>query len=175
MSFFIDEFSSPVGNLVIRATDGGIFSIHFNNLLSGEKVFPNSKTEKAKELLSNYFEGKSVDLNSLSIHWHGTPFQILVWQTLQKIPFGEIRNYEEIAIQVRGNKNARAVGQAIGKNPILILIPCHRVIGKNGKLTGFSGGIERKEWLLNFEKRLLKKQINFRNKHDRNDTERNCQ
>ena len=160
MSFFIDEFSSPAGNLVIKATDEGIFSIRFDNLLCGEKVYPNAATEKAKELLSEYFEGKSMHLNSLPIHRHGTSFQLAIRQGLQTNPFGEIRHYEQIAIQIRDNKNARAVGQAIGKNPFLILIPCHRVIGKNGKLTGFLGGIEKKKWLLDFEKRLSEKQTN---------------
>jgi methylated-DNA-[protein]-cysteine S-methyltransferase len=156
MSFFIDEWASPVGNLVIRATNQELLSVRFAHLLFGEKSSPNAITEQAKNLLIRYFEGKPIDLNILPIQWCGTSFQTKVWQALQEIPLSETRNYEQIALQVRGDKNARAVGQAIGSNPILILIPCHRVIGKDGKLTGFSAGLEVKKWLLDFEKRLLK-------------------
>lgn len=154
--FFIDEFLSPVGKLLICATDNGILEIRFNKLRIEQKVTSNSVTEKAKELLSAYFDDKPVDISSLRIQWNGTPFQITVWKALQEIPFGEIRSYEQIAIQIQNDKSARAIGQAISLNPILILVPCHRVIGKNGKLTGFSGGIENKKWLLNFEKQLSK-------------------
>lgn len=156
MSFFIDEWASPVGNLVIRATNQELLSVRFDHLLFGEKTSPNAITEQTKNLLIQYFEGKPIDLNTLPIQWYGTSFQTKVWQALQEIPLSETRNYEQIALQVRGDKNARAVGQAIGNNPILILIPCHRVLGKDGKLTGFSAGLEVKKWLLDFEKRLLK-------------------
>lgn len=158
MSFFIDEWLSPVGNLLIKATNEGLLSICHGELFSDEVINPNAITAQTKNFLCAYFEGQSVELNTLPIHWHGTSFQNTVWQTLLQIPFGETRYYEQIALQVRGNKNARAIGQAIGKNPILILIPCHRVIGKNGTLTGFSAGIEVKKWLLEFEKRSSEKQ-----------------
>jgi methylated-DNA-[protein]-cysteine S-methyltransferase len=93
-------------------------------------------------------------LFSVPTDYKGTPFQETVWQALCDIPYGHTRTYSDIAEQLNKPKSARAVGAAIGKNPVLITIPCHRVIGKNGTLTGYRGGLEMKTKLLELEKRL---------------------
>jgi len=107
------------------------------------------------EQLEAYFKGELTQFD-LELNAQGTQFQKMVWQELVKIPYGEIISYSELAKRI-GNPNAsRAVGMANGKNPISIIIPCHRVIGKNGSLTGFGGGLEVKKNLLEFEKRNKK-------------------
>jgi methylated-DNA-[protein]-cysteine S-methyltransferase len=100
---------------------------------------------------SEYFDGKRTSF-SYPIDFHGTPFQQSVWNALNNIPFGSTHTYSEVADILQKPKSVRAVATAIGANPILITVPCHRVIGKNGKLTGFRGGLEMKEKLLAIEK-----------------------
>lgn len=104
----------------------------------------------AAELIE-YFEGKRKNF-TISFDYHGTPFQLAVWNALCEIPFGEIRFYTDIAGQINKPTAVRAVGAAIGANPVLITVPCHRVIGKNGSLTGYRGGLEMKRKLLQLEK-----------------------
>ena len=122
---------------------------------SGENCAVEEKeTELLKEAhkqLMEYFEGKRKGFE-LPIYVEGTVFQEKVWKALQQIPYGETRNYEEIAKAVGSPKACRAVGGANHKNPIMIIIPCHRVIGKDGTLTGFGGGLAIKEYLLKLEK-----------------------
>lgn len=113
---------------------------------------PDAVTEQAKRELEAYFSGKLTAF-SVPIRPDGTAFQKRVWQALRMIPFGETRSYSEIAKAAGHPGAARAAGQAIGANPILILIPCHRVIRGDGGLGGFSAGIDMKRWLLKLEKR----------------------
>ena len=103
------------------------------------------------EQFEEYFQGKRASF-TFPIDLHGTPFQQSVWNALNEIPFGCTHTYSEIAEILQKPKSVRAVASAIGANPILITVPCHRVIGKNGKLTGFRGGLEMKEKLLHLEK-----------------------
>ncbi|AGX41570.1 methylated-DNA--[protein]-cysteine S-methyltransferase [Clostridium saccharobutylicum] len=113
-----------------------------------------NETELLKEAikqLNEYFDGKRKEFN-LPLAPKGTEFQKKVWNTLKEIPFGETRSYGEIAKLIGNEKASRAVGMANNKNPIMIIIPCHRVIGANGKLVGYAGGIDIKEKLLNLEK-----------------------
>ena len=100
--------------------------------------------------MNNYFSGNFFDFN-LPLNPVGTTFQKKVWNELLKIPFGETITYQELAINLGDQKLVRAVGTANGRNPIAIVIPCHRVIGAGNKLTGYAGGLERKLWLLNHE------------------------
>ncbi|EDI8767501.1 cysteine methyltransferase [Listeria monocytogenes] len=104
-----------------------------------------------KEELLAYLNGELTDF-TVPLHLTATPLQMEVFQALTTIPYGETRTYTEIAAQINRPKAVRAVGTAIGRNPLLFVIPCHRVIGKNGKLTGYSGGIRMKESLLKLEK-----------------------
>lgn len=142
-----DVWQSPVGPLVITVKDDVLIGIDFGHIDSAKST---SATVKVKQALNRYFGLGEEDVQ-IPMMLNGSQFQLKVYEELVKIPFGETRTYEEIA-QAIGNPNAaRAVGQALHKNPIPILVPCHRVIGKNGSLTGFAGGIESKEWLLEFE------------------------
>lgn len=144
-------YISPIGALKITADDTAI-----TELLFMDEVEKGTKTQHPilKECiyqLDEYFNGIRQEFG-LPIRAEGTDYQQKVWEHLQKIPFGRTTTYLEIA-QLMGDANAtRAVGNAIGSNPIVILIPCHRVIGINGKLTGYSGGLKRKEALLLLEK-----------------------
>ena len=104
----------------------------------------------ARELI-DYMEGKRKEF-TMPLDLHGTPFQQSVWKALQEIPFGQTVSYSDIAERIQNPKSVRAVGAAIGANPLLITVPCHRVIGKNGNLTGFRGGLEMKKQLLALER-----------------------
>lgn len=109
--------------------------------------------QQVKEQLQEYFEGSRSSFD-LPLAPEGTDFQKLVWEELLKIPYGESRTYSEIAVAIGRPKASRAVGNAINKNPIAIIIPCHRVIGKDGNLRGYAGGLELKEMLLRLEGNL---------------------
>ncbi|AEH48097.1 methylated-DNA--[protein]-cysteine S-methyltransferase [Parageobacillus thermoglucosidasius] len=125
------------------------------------KRFPNSvlaqddeKLRPYTDELEEYFRGKRKNfLQPLDLY--GTPFQLSVWNALRKIPYGHTQSYSEIADYIQKPASVRAVGAAIGANPILIVVPCHRAIGKNGKLTGYRGGLEIKKQLLQLESRSL--------------------
>lgn len=110
-----------------------------------------NRMNRYKEQFIEYLEGKRTNF-TFPLDLHGTPFQLAVWNTLQEITYASIRTYSDIAEQVQRPGSARAVGAAIGANPVLIAIPCHRVIGKNRTLTGYRGGLKMKTDLLNFEK-----------------------
>lgn len=123
--------------------------------LTQEPLSPESNNpvlNQAANQIKAYFDGKKVTF-SLPLNPAGTPFQRAVWQALTEIPYGETRSYQDIAIAIGNPKAVRAVGGAVNKNPIMIVIPCHRVIGKDGSLVGFYGGLELKQRLLDLEKR----------------------
>ncbi|WP_346290870.1 methylated-DNA--[protein]-cysteine S-methyltransferase [Sphaerothrix gracilis] len=105
----------------------------------------------ARQQLSDYFAGALTQFD-LPLSPQGTPFQQRVWATLKTIPYGATLSYGELAQQIGQPQAARAVGLANGRNPVSIIVPCHRVVGANGKLTGYGGGVERKQWLLNHER-----------------------
>lgn len=142
-------YSSPLGAISLTASDKGITAVSFVEHTPEHHSIPNSLVESLQQL-DEYFSGKR-KIFSLALDPHGTPFQKQVWKELQTIPFGEKRSYLDIALKLGDKNSTRAVGAANGKNPIGIIIPCHRVIGENGKLTGYAGGLWRKEWLLDFE------------------------
>ena len=146
--FFYD---TPVGKLIIGEENGSITRVTWTQL---PKNYLQEETElilKCKNQLDEYFAGKRKTFD-LPLAPKGTDFQKKVWNALQEIPYGEIRNYKDIAVAVDNPRGCQAVGGANGKNPIAIIIPCHRVIGKNGKLVGYAGGMEQKEKLLRLEK-----------------------
>ena len=107
--------------------------------------------QEAKKQLEEYFDGKRRDFD-LPISLHGTDFQKKVWNVLRNIPYGETLSYGEVALRIGNPKASRAVGGANNKNPVMIIVPCHRVIGADGSLTGFGGGLPAKEYLLALEK-----------------------
>ena len=149
--FFYD---TPVGKICIGEENGSITRVTWTQL---PKSYIQEETElilRCKKQLEEYFAGKRKTFD-LPLAPKGTAFQQRVWKALQDIPYGELRTYQEIALAVDNPKGCQAVGGANGKNPIAILIPCHRVIGKDGSMTGYSGGLEKKEWLLELEKQNL--------------------
>jgi methylated-DNA-[protein]-cysteine S-methyltransferase len=154
--------SSPVGNLRLVASDDFLLEIEFTKGKSGNnKKTSSSKSEKSaqkaqkileasKLQLVKYFKGDLKKFN-LPVKQNGTEFQKKVWQMLDSIPYGETISYAELAERVKSPKACRAVGSANGKNKLPIILPCHRVIGKNGTLTGFGGGLKIKSLLLKLE------------------------
>lgn len=148
---------SPVGQLMLVANPQALIAVLWDNDLPERVKLGEMKQNKkhpvllkAKQQLEEYFKGQRTDFD-VPIEFYGTSFQQQVWQALLTIPYGETRSYKQIAQQIGNEKAVRAVGAANGKNPISIIAPCHRVIGTNGKLVGFAGGLERKEILLNIE------------------------
>lgn len=147
------SYDSVIGKIYIAEKDNCICNVSFGTLNYKEKE--TYLIKKTYSQLKEYFAGNR-KIFDIPISANGTEFQIKVWEELQKIPYGKIRTYKEIAENI-GNKNAsRAVGMANNKNPIAIIIPCHRVIGSNGDLTGYAGGIKLKQYLLNLEKQNSK-------------------
>lgn len=148
---FSSFYQSPVGLLQIIATENGISSVLF---LDGDKEAvscpENKLTKDCKIQLAEYFEGKRKVFDIL-LDPVGTDFQKSVWKLLCAVPFGKTDSYMSLAKALNNPLSIRAVGAANGKNPIAIIIPCHRIIGSNGSLTGYAGGLWRKEWLLKHE------------------------
>jgi AraC family transcriptional regulator, regulatory protein of adaptative response / methylated-DNA-[protein]-cysteine methyltransferase len=157
---------TPLGPLLAGATDSGVCLLEFTDRrmlekqlatvgkLFGGAVVPrsNAHLSKLQEELTGYFEGK-VRRFSVPLVYPGTPFQRRVWDELLRIPYGETRSYEELAAAVGVPEGARAVGHANGLNRVAIVIPCHRVVNKDGRLGGYGGGLRRKEHLLELERR----------------------
>ena len=155
---FQSHTTSPLGDVLLAATEQGLAGVWFVHRQEHMPDSSNWVTDEAHptllaaaQQLHEYFLGQrqSFDL-PLQPAW-GTPFQHAVWQALQRIPYGRTSTYGEIARDIGNPKAVRAVGAAIGQNPHTIVVPCHRVVGTNGALTGFAGGIERKKHLLALE------------------------
>ncbi len=146
---FVQYLATPLGTLTLRADDLGLTAVSFQPE-SDTAAHPNAVTSQAAAELTAYFAGCATEF-SVPLHPQGTEFQRNVWHQLSLIPFGETRAYGDIAHALANPKAVRAVGAANGRNPIAIIVPCHRVIGGNGTLTGYAGGLERKAWLLNHE------------------------
>ena len=160
---YTSHYQSPIGNILLAADEIGLTGLWFE----GQKYFALylDKEHEEKELpifkqtkrwLDVYFSGKEPDF-SVPLHFTGTDFQNEVWEILYSIPYGTTMTYGEIAKQIaakRGLKrmSAQAVGGAVGHNEISIIVPCHRVVGSSGSLTGYAGGIDKKIWLLTLEK-----------------------
>jgi methylated-DNA-[protein]-cysteine S-methyltransferase len=146
---FTDTMNTPVGTLVIQASAQGVTHVDF--IETGQtKVHRNELTTRCKRQLQEYFEGKRKSFD-LPLDQQGTTFQKSIWNKLIKIPFGQAVSYRDIADMVNNRNAVRAVGAANGKNPIAIIVPCHRVIGADRTLTGYAGGLQRKAWLLKHE------------------------
>jgi methylated-DNA-[protein]-cysteine S-methyltransferase len=156
MSYFT-YFESPIQTLRLVSDGRSLIGLYMiaekhaqilcNDWLENEAVKPFAAV---RQQLTDYFAGRLTEFD-LPLAPRGTDFQQKVWQALQTIPYGETISYGELAQQIGQPNASRAVGLANGSNPISIIVPCHRVIGASGKLTGYGGGIERKQWLLNHE------------------------
>ena len=162
----IQYYNSPCGELILASTGDELCLCDWNGLPCADRnmrrigrymhadfcVAPSAVLEETKRQLDEYFAGKR-KLFDIQLHPVGTDFQRRVWSALSDIPYGETRSYMEIATRIGHARGVRAVAQAIGANGIGILIPCHRVIGSNSPLTGFAGGLDKKEYLLELERK----------------------
>jgi len=148
MTLWIDHLMTEIGILECRADHSGITSVQFTENIGHRNAGP--LTDQALHQLSEYFNGtrKTFDL---PLQPKGTTFQQQVWQKVLDIPYGSVRSYSEIAGDLNKQNAAQAVGSANAQNDLLIIIPCHRVLGIHNKLTGYAGGIKRKAWLLRHE------------------------
>lgn len=149
-SFSID---SPMGPIHISSEEGKITAVEFRKEHLDRKL-PETEIEKVCiQQLDEYFEGKRNEF-TFAFDQPGTEFQQRVWKELTKIPFGKTISYHELAVRLGDPKCIRAAGTANGRNNLAIIVPCHRVIGTDGSLTGYAGGLEKKEWLLRLENSL---------------------
>lgn len=164
-SIFYGETESPLGLLTIVCTSKGVCKIEFGGIdetlaniqvwvkkhfLKSEMVRDDVKIAPVIQEIDEYFSGMRHAFE-VPLDLHGTPFQKKVWEALQQIPHGQTRTYKQVAQSMNATKAVRAVGNANNKNPLPIIVPCHRVIGSNGSLVGYGGGIEKKQLLLDIE------------------------
>ena len=163
---YITYYESPLGKILLAADALGLTGLWF----VGQKYYAQNLAPEcleqevpvlvqAKHWLEIYFAGQVPNF-SLPLHLQGTPFQLEVWKLLQTIPYGTTITYGDLAQQLAVNRgvdhmSAQAVGGAVGRNPIAIIVPCHRVVGANGSLTGYAGGVERKHKLLELEQKYF--------------------
>ncbi len=145
-------YDSPLGCLEIQMTTKGLRSLQFVDDKKQEMTKMQSDAQKVVQQLNEYFGGKRQDFD-IPLDLQGTDFQLKVWQKLLDIPYGKTTSYGQLAHTLNMPKAARAVGNACGKNKIWLIVPCHRVVGSTGKLTGYAGGLHRKKYLLNSEKK----------------------
>ncbi len=167
LSLLIDRIATPIGELAIVADEQGslravdwtdrdagmqrLLRLHYG--AEGFALRPAANPGGLSATIGAYFAGDLAAIDTLPVATGGTEFQRMVWRALRKIPCGETLSYAALARRIRRETAVRAVGHANGDNPISVVVPCHRVIGSNGSLTGYGGGIERKRWLLAHEQR----------------------
>ena len=161
---YTSAYTTPIGDVLLASKNNELIGLWFE----GQKYYLNSINEemqvkneeeilkKTKNWLDRYFKGEKPSIKEIKINPNGSDFRKEVWKILCKIPYGKTITYKEIAEKLakeRGLKSmsAQAVGGAVGHNPISIIIPCHRVVGSDGKLTGYAGGLDKKEYLLKLE------------------------
>ena len=162
MLLHYDEFNSPIGSILFASDGEAVCALDFagyesrmNTLLARRhnavEFRRGSDPLRLKRLLDNYFAGDFHAFDGTPVRTGGSAFQTSVWQALRTIPAGETRSYGQLAKSLNFTEGARAVGHSNSLNPIAIIVPCHRVIGASGALTGYAGGLERKQWLLSHE------------------------
>lgn len=167
LSLFLDRIDTPIGELLLVADEAGnlraldwsdyeermlrLLRRHYGN--DGFKLEPAYNPHGLRNVINRYFAGDLGAIDEISVETAGTSFQRSVWNQLRKIPKGSAISYGKLAEQIARPKAVRAVGLANGSNPIGIVVPCHRVIGSDGSLTGYGGGLERKQWLLEHERK----------------------
>ena len=146
-------YNTKIGDITIVEGNNQITHIQFGKITKegNEQIKESKIIKEAYKQLTEYFEGKRKKFD-LPLKIEGTPFRVKVWKALLNIPYGETRSYKQIAIEIGNSKASRAVGMANNKNPIPIIIPCHRVIGSNGELIGYASGTNIKKILLDIEK-----------------------
>ncbi len=181
LSLFTESVPTPIGEIAIVTDERGhvraldwddhlprlhrLLHLHYGAQLDGEmltdgtdgaetfraRLHERSTPSDAKHALTRYFDGDIPAVDALAVATGGTPFQQTVWSALRRIPAGQTTSYSKLASSIGRARAVRAVGHANGSNPISIIVPCHRVVGASGQLTGYAGGLERKRWLLDHE------------------------
>lgn len=171
LQLFIDRIHTPIGELLLvadaagklRAVDWSDYEPRMLRLLrlhygkKGYRLEPAHNPHGLRDAMDRYFAGDVEAINDIPVQTSGTPFQRSVWKELRKIPSGAVVSYGKLAGKIARPTAVRAVGLANGSNPIGVVVPCHRVIGSDGSLTGYGGGLERKRWLLEHERKHSKK------------------
>lgn len=157
-----DVVPAPIGRLIVASDGEAIAGVWMANASPSDAAWAERRgsdpvLDEARDQLDRYFAGRLREF-TLRLAPNGTDFQRRVWRALEAIPFGTTISYAELARRVGSSAAVRAVGAANGRNPIPIIVPCHRVIGSDGSLTGFGGGLERKQWLLHHEGALAPRQ-----------------
>ncbi len=156
----VDRIESPIGPLTVVERDDRLCLLHFGNATGLRAILarwypeespPSEGTSATRTVLRRYFDGDLGVIDSVAVELNGTPFQQRVWNALRAIPAGSTLSYSELARRVGAQAAVRAVGAANGANPVALVVPCHRVIGANGTLVGYGGGLPRKRWLLAHE------------------------
>ena len=162
-ALILDRIATPVGEVLlvtddagaVRALDFADYEDRMTRLLArhapGAAVVEGRAPEPVRRAVEAWFGGDLTALDGLTVRTGGTAFQRTVWAALRAIPAGETRSYGQLAAAIGSPRAVRAAGLANGQNPVAVIVPCHRVIGANGKLTGYAGGLERKRWLLTHE------------------------
>jgi methylated-DNA-[protein]-cysteine S-methyltransferase len=148
-AIYMGYYESPIGLIEVGGIEEALISLNFVEKVRYEVVW-NPLIEETMRQISEYFSGNRCEF-ALPLAWQGTAFQRQVWRELLKIPYGGTLSYGDLALAMGKPRAVRAVGSANGKNSISIIVPCHRVIGSDGNLTGYGGGLWRKEWLLRHE------------------------
>lgn len=154
---FHDFYESPQGRMLVTANEAGVTGVHFD----GQKYFPGDDAESRRDKrnlfvaqaireLAEYFAGERKRFD-VALAPAGTPFQLAIWRAIASVPYGETISYGELARRAGAPGHARAAGAATGRNPIGVIVPCHRIVGANGSLTGYAGGLARKRALLALE------------------------
>ncbi len=152
MEIYSCTIESPIGTLLLKSNREALLSLSFVDEPVHEENSRPEILERTIVQLAEYFEGER-RIFDVSLQPEGTDFQQRVWDLVREVEFGRTKSYGDLATELGSLQYSRAVGLANGSNPIPIIIPCHRIIGSNGKLTGYSGGLERKKWLLLHEQR----------------------
>ena len=165
--FWYCEYNSPVGQLRIAGDEIGVVSLDFDDFekrmcrliearFGQHQLCPGADPIGVIPHLDRYFNEGIETFREVPVNLRGSPLQSEVWSALREIPAGQTRTYGQLAAELGRPKASRAVGHANSLNPVGIIVPCHRVIGANGKLTGYAGGLHRKEWLLHHERQIYK-------------------
>lgn len=149
-------YRSPIGGIIMKSDGGFLTELKFAEIKDGETSDPLGLFCEVRKFLDGYFDGKFPDPRVIPVKLQGSGFRISVWEKLKKIPYGKTTTYGAIAKEIAAERgidrmSAQAVGQAAGANPVAIIIPCHRVIGADGKLVGYAGGLDKKTALLKHE------------------------
>ena len=157
------SIDSPIGHLTIAAHEGRVCALSFGRkvgiLAAARRWYPDEAVTTSANpagvvsALESYFAGELDALDSVAVELNGTPFQRRVWERLRSVAAGTTASYAEVARAIGAPAAVRAVGAANGANPVAVVVPCHRIIGSNGRLTGYGGGLDRKQWLLTHESR----------------------